>query len=318
MMTDNIVKVRVRATEFLSPTLRRVVLEPVEGALPIGSAGAHVSVALKTGGEGDGKLIRNAYSLVSEPGSGPHYEIIVRRTETSRGGSVFIHEVLAEGHVLDAVVPHNLFPIQSLAKKHLLIGGGVGITPLLSFLPVLRERGARLELHQIAAPDEVAVFQALLAPRAGDDVHIHSGRDAIDIEALLARQPLGTHVYVCGPAALMDRVEASAQALGWPATRVHRENFGAAGGAPFTVELARSGIEIVVGPNESLLQALEGAGVAAPSLCRGGACGECLTRVVSGTPEHRDHFLSDEEKASGAFIMPCVSRAVTDSLVLDL
>jgi ferredoxin-NADP reductase len=318
MRADAIVQVRVRAVEALSPTLRRVVLEPVNGALPVGSAGAHVSIALRTGRETDGKLIRNAYSLVSEPGGGPHYEIIVRRTENSRGGSVFVHEVLAEGHVLDALVPHNLFPIQSQARKHLLIGGGVGITPLLSFLPVLRESGARLELHQIAAPDEVSVFEALLAPRAGDDVHIHSGRDTLDVEALLARQPLGTHVYVCGPAALMDRVEASAKALGWPATRVHRENFGAAGGAPFTVKLARSGGEIAVGPDESLLQALEGAGVAAPSLCRGGACGECLTRVLSGTPEHRDHFLSDEEKASGALVMPCVSRALTDSLVLDL
>jgi ferredoxin-NADP reductase len=318
MTTDNTVQLRVKAIQPLSRTLRRVVLEPVGDVLPVGSAGAHVSIALKTGEETDGRLIRNAYSLVSEPGGGPFYEIIVRRTETSRGGSAFIHEILSEGHVLDALVPHNLFPIQSQAKKHLLISGGIGITPLLSYLPVLRGRGARLELHQIAVPDEVPVFEALLSPRACDDVHVHSGRGALDFESLLARQPLGTHVYVCGPAALMDRVETVATKLGWPATHVHRENFGATGGAPFTVTLARSGNEISVGPGESLLQALEGAGIAAPSLCRGGACGECLTRVFAGTPEHRDHFLSDEEKTSGTLIMPCVSRALTDCLVLDL
>lgn len=314
MMADNIVQVRVRAIAPLSPTLKRIVLEAVDGALPIGPAGAHVAIAL----EARGRPIRNAYSLVSEPGGGPYYEIIVRRTESSRGGSAFVHETLAEGDVLEALVPHNLFPIQSRARKHLLIGGGIGITPLLSFLPVLREAGARLELHQIAAPDEVGLFEALLAPHAGHDMHVHSGRDALDIEALLARQPLGTHVYVCGPAALMDRVETGAKALGWPATRVHRENFGAAGGAPFTAKLARSGREIAVGSDESLLQALEGAGVQPASLCRGGACGECLIRVIGGTPEHRDHFLSEQEKASGALVMPCVSRSLTDTLVLDL
>ena len=318
MTMANRLQLRVRAVEPLSATLRRMLLEAVDGVLPVGSAGAHISLTLKTEGETGKSVIRNAYSLASEPGAAPHYEIIVRRTENSRGGSAFIHEMLEEGHLLDALVPHNLFPIQSQARKHLLIGGGIGITPLLSFLPVLRESGARLELHQIASPGEAAVFEALLAPRAGDDVHVHAGRDAVDIEALLARQPLGTHVYVCGPAALMDRVEKSAGALGWPASRVHRENFGAAGGNPFTVTLARSGREIAVGPDESLLQALEGAGVTTPSLCRGGACGECLTRVVAGSPEHRDHFLSDEEKASGQLIMPCVSRALTASLVLDL
>jgi ferredoxin len=116
----------------------------------------------------------------------------------------------------------------------------------------------------------------------------------------------------------MDRVEAAATALGWPAGRVHRETFGATGGDPFMVRLARSGVEIAVGADESMLQALEDAGIPAPSLCRGGACGECLTRVLEGTPEHRDHYLTAEEKASGDYVMPCVSRASGDLLVLDL
>lgn len=306
---------RVRMIETLSETLKRVRVEAASGeALPVGSPGAHIALTLRGGDH----ILRNSYSLVSVAEDRSHYELIVRRVEKSRGGSHFVHDELAQGDVLEGYVPHNLFPLFSHARKHLLIGGGVGITPLLAHLAALRRSGARMELHQVAAADEAALFADLLAPWAGDDIHVHAGRDALDFDALLARQPLGTHAYVCGPAALMDRVEATAAALGWPEGRIHRENFGAAGGEPFTVRLARSGREVRVGADESMLQALEEAGIAAPSLCRGGACGECLTRVLEGVPEHRDHYLTTEEKASGEFVMPCVSRASSDMLVLDL
>jgi len=306
---------RVRAIESLSPTLKRILLESATGeALPVGAAGAHIALTLK----GGDRILRNSYSLIAPSDETGHYALIVRRTETSRGGSHYVHEELAEGAVLEGYVPHNLFPAFSHARKHLLIGGGVGITPLLAHLVALRREGARVALHQVAAADEVAVFERLLAPWAGDDVQVHGGREALDLEALLAGQPLGTHIYVCGPVALMDRVERTAAALGWPEGRVHRESFGAAGGEPFIMRLARSGKDVPVGPDESMLQALEDAGVAASSLCRGGACGECLTRVLDGVPEHRDHYLTAEEKASGQFVMPCVSRARSDMLVLDL
>jgi ferredoxin-NADP reductase len=315
MMEANTLSLRVTEIEQLSPTLRRLVLEPADGGLlPVASAGAHISLSLESA---DGALIRNSYSLVSGHGAGDRYELIVRRVARSRGGSRHVHERLAVGSVVEATVPHNLFPLLSHARKHLLIGGGIGVTPLLSFLPVLRADKARLELHQIATLDEAPLFEALLGAHAGDDVHVHAGRDALDITALLARQPLGTHVYVCGPAELMDRVEAMAAELGWPPSSVHREDFGASGGAPFVVRLAGNGREIAVGAGQTMLAALEAAGVPAPSLCRGGVCGECLTRVIEGMPEHRDHFLTDEEKASGALVMPCVSRAKTGMLVLD-
>lgn len=315
MIEPNSVMLRVRTVELLSPTLKHVVLESVEGKrLPVGSAGSHVSLVLETGE----RTIRNSYSLVSGAEQDDRYELIVRRAERSRGGSVFVHDALVEGSIVAAFVPHNLFPIRSNARKHLLIGGGVGITPLLSYLPQLRRSGARLELHQIAAADEVALFERLLAPFASHDVHVHGGRDRLDVDALLARQPLGTHLYVCGPGALMERVEQAALGLGWPGSRIHRETFGAAGGEPFTVKLLNSGEDVAVGPDESMLEALERAGVPMPSLCRGGACGECRTAVAEGVPEHRDHFLSPEEQASNSCVMPCVSRSKTATLVLDI
>ncbi|WP_232280963.1 PDR/VanB family oxidoreductase [Novosphingobium nitrogenifigens] len=314
-MMDTSLLLRVARTELLSPTLKRIVLEAADGGLlPPAAAGAHITLTLPV--DPDGKPVRNSYSLVSA--SGQAYELIVRRAVRSRGGSHYVHDRLGEGAVLEATIPHNLFPLSNVARKHLLIGGGIGITPMLSFLSALRASDARVELHQVAASDEAGVFTALLGPRPGDEIHVHAGRGGLDLAELLAVQPLGTHVYTCGPAALMDAVVAQAKALGWPASHVHREDFGAAGGEPFVVRLAKSGQDVAVDAEETMLEALERVGAPVRSLCRGGACGECVVSVVEGVPEHRDHYLSDAEKASGLLVMPCMSRACSDVLVLDL
>jgi dimethylamine monooxygenase subunit B len=314
MISAGPLSLRVRRVDLLAPTLRRVVLEAADGGLlPTSMPGAHLVLNLPDGE----RLRRNAYSVVSHPGHRDRYEIIVRRTPDSRGGSAHVHERLAAGDIIEATAPSSLFPIQSHARKHLLIGGGIGITPMLSFLPVLRERGLRVEMHQFARAGEAALFAELLAPFGDHAVHVHASRADCPLDALLERQPLGTHAYVCGPAPLIDAVRDSAVALGWPLSHVHSESFGAYGGAPFTVRLARSGRTIAVGEHDSMLEALEAAGVPMASLCRGGACGECLTQVVDGTPEHRDHFLSPQDRASGRFIMPCVSRAETAMLTID-
>ena len=142
----------------------------------------------------------------------------------------------------------------------------------------------------------------------------------IDLKALLKGQPLGTHIYICGPKGMIAWVRSTAEAMGWPSRAVHSEEFLAPPvGKPFEVELAASGKTITVGAAQSLLEAIEAAGVEAPYLCRGGACGQCETDVLGcdGHIEHNDHWLSDEQKASGKKIMPCVSRFGGKSLVLD-
>ena len=119
---------------------------------------------------------------------------------------------------------------------------------------------------------------------------------------------------------MIDWVRRTATDMGWPQQCVHYEEFLAPPtGKPFQVELAASQKTITVGPDQSLLEAIEAAGVDAPYLCRGGACGQCETDVVScdGHIQHHDHWLSDEEKATGRKIMPCVSRFEGRSLVLD-
>jgi ferredoxin len=82
----------------------------------------------------------------------------------------------------------------------------------------------------------------------------------------------------------------------------------------------RSGKTVKVGHHESMLEAIEAAGVDAPYLCRGGACGQCETAVVAcdGALLHHDVYLSDEEKEAGRKVMVCVSRFEGTTLHLDL
>jgi ferredoxin-NADP reductase len=296
----------------LSPTIKRIALQAAETAvLPTAAAGAHILLHIP----GPGRVWKNAYSLVSPPDERSKYEIIVRRVEHSRGGSAWLHDHAQIGQEIEISLPANLFPISRIAQKHLLLSAGIGITPFLAYLPVLQAGGEIFEWHHCCKPADAAAFAALLPPVR--DVTLHTARNTLNLEALLGRQKLNTHLYVCGPPEFMEVAVAAAQKLGWPAAKIHTESFGGAtGGAPFTVTLAKSNITIDVGPEESLLEALEAAGLNPPCLCRGGACGECELPVLGGIPDHHDHFLSAEKRATNAAIMPCVSRAKT-ALVLD-
>ena len=310
-------KLRVAAVDDIAPSLRHVRLEAADGAaLPPTGVGAHVLLSLP----GASRMHRNAYSLTNAPGTRSGYDVIVRRVPASRGGSAAVHERLKVGELLDAQPPGNLFAPVRGARHHLMIAGGIGITPFLSYLQDVDVRRAGGTLHVCCRESERDVFKPWLP--AGADVRFYWDAEGrrLDIAALLAARPVGTHLYVCGPSDLNDAVIRAAEASGWPSSQVHTEHFGgaSAGGAVFEAVLRKSGLRVQVGEDESLLEALERVGVAAPCLCRGGACGVCVTPVLDGEPEHRDHYLSADEKTEGRLIMPCVSRARSPPLVLDL
>lgn len=316
-MIGETLQLKVAALADIAPGLRHVRLVAAEGGkLPPAAAGAHVQLVLA----GATRTHRNAYSLVSRPGARDAWEIIVRRVPASRGGSAYIHESLKVGDVLEAGWPGNLFAPVRTARRQLMIAGGIGITPFLSYLAEFAFSGVEHALHVCCRESERHAFDPWLADRPHVAWHWDAGGHRLDIPALLAAQPVGTHLYVCGPAAMNDEVLAASAAAGWPDTHVHCEHFGSAlsGGEAFRAFLARSGIEVEVAEDESLLDAIERAGVKAPCLCRGGACGVCVTPLLEGEAEHRDHFLSAEERAAGRLIMPCVSRARAGRLVLDL
>ncbi|SES24211.1 PDR/VanB family oxidoreductase [Rhizobium sp. NFR03] len=313
--------VRVIETEAISPTVKRLRLAPRDGqALPAYSAGSHTVLTI----DGGSRLIRNAYSLLgSTLAGGAAYEVAVQRSPQSRGGSAFIHDHLTVGADLSLSAPINLFALNRTARRHILVAGGIGITPIAAMAAELDALALPFELHYAMRDTASGAFAAELAARHGDNLHLYVSerQERLSVRDILARQPLGTHLYVCGPERMIEGVMTDARMAGWPESALHAERFLAPeGGEPFALRLARSGISTVVGEHETLLEAIEAAGVDAPYLCRGGACGQCETRVLAadGHLLHADHYLTDGQKSRGETIMTCVSRLRGRELVLDL
>lgn len=312
--------VRIAEIEPVAADIKRFRLVSVDGAPLLGySAGSHIVVVMR---DAQGRMHRNPYSLMGPLGNHASYEISVLRVENSRGGSKHMHE-LPVGAELQITNPVNLFSINRRARKHLLVAGGIGITPLMAMMEELEGLHADFELHYKVRSLSRGAYCQKLFERYGDRVNIYRSDygNRLALDSLLVNQPLGTHLYVCGPEAMIDWVLDTARAQGWPAENLHSEQFGAPPvGQAFTVKLARSNREIHVGPQQSILEALEEHGVDAPFLCRGGACGQCETRVLAhdGELQHNDHYLTDDERRRGEKIMICMSRITGSNLTLDL
>ena len=312
------VAVRVESVSLVNDLVTRFRFVSLDGSeLPAFSGGAHVVVEM----DDHGQRRLNPYSLMSDPEDRNGYEISVRRDDQGRGGSLFMHRHVKPGLEMELSYPVNLFALDSRARKHLMIAGGIGITPFLAQIAQLAHVGGRFELHYAARNRSLGAYMDRLTAAHPDHVHCYfdDEKQAIDLGRVLSMQPIGTHLYVCGPKGMIAWVLATAEAMGWPKQALHSEEFIAPGtGLPFEVQLAASGKTITVGTAQSLLEAMEAAGVDAPYLCRGGACGQCETIVhkCDGTILHRDHWLTPDEHAEGRKIMPCVSRFEGKTLVI--
>ena len=326
-MTEPLLTLRVARKQAATERICTLELEALPGqTLPPFTPGAHLELQL---GEG---LVRQ-YSLVNAPSERGLYRLGVLLDPQSRGGSRAVHEQVQAGQTLQVRGPRNHFALDPSARHHLLLAGGIGITPLLSMAqhladPTQRAGGTRFSLHYAArSRAQAAYLERLAEPDLAARVqhHFDDGppEQRLDLNALLARPDPGTHVYVCGPQGFIEATLAAARNAGWPEAQLHYEYFGAtvqaqAGDRGFEIELARSGKTVWVAPDCSAADALTAAGVSLMTACLQGVCGTCLTPVLSGQPEHRDAYLSAEERASNQQFLPCCSRAVSERLVLDL
>jgi ferredoxin-NADP reductase len=320
MTTNASRRVRVEELERVANRIKRFAFVPVDGQpLPIFSPGAHVIVTMRDGS----RVWRNPYSLMSSPLDTSCYQISVLRVDDTRGGSAYMHEHVEKGATLEINEPVNLFPVDRTGRKHILIAGGIGITPFLAMIAQFKIDKTNFELHYAVRSLEEGAYCDLLCGEDTPGVFVYRSDKGqrIPLAQILENQPLGTHLYVCGPQRMIDWTLQTAKEQGWPKESVHYEHFDAPPpGREFVVKLAKSGREIIVGEHQSILEALEQAGVDAPYLCRGGACGQCVTAIsnVQGRILHNDHYLSDDEKRCGDKIATCVSRMDGGSLTLDL
>jgi vanillate O-demethylase ferredoxin subunit len=299
-------------------------LVPQDGA-PLGDVapGAHVEFILERAGQPP--MVRQ-YSMCNAPGENDAYVFGIKKEPSSRGGSLHMH-ALVEGSQIALGATRNHFPLVGSAKSHVLLAGGIGITPLLSMMQALSESGASYELHYfVRGPGHVAFAERLEPARQQGRLFVHSGLDPLQtrkvLEELLKSPADGAHAYCCGPGVFMDTVEELAS-HSWPDDRVHFERFQAEQkpqtqrDQAFTVVLQKSGRSCRVEPGESIISALGKLGCEIETSCEQGVCGTCLTRVLEGTPDHRDAYLSKTERQANSQILLCVSRSLTPVLVID-
>ncbi|WP_295523358.1 PDR/VanB family oxidoreductase [uncultured Pseudacidovorax sp.] len=288
--------------------------------LPGFGAGSHIDVHLPNG------LVRQ-YSLCNSAAERHRYRIAVLREPTSRGGSAAVHDLIKEGDVLTISAPRNHFALHD-APRSLLLAGGIGVTPILCMAQRLATWGADFEMHYCTRSATRTAFRDEIAASAfADKVHLHhdDGAEAqkLRVAELLATPEPGTQIYVCGPGGFIDHVVNTAKANGWPAQQIHLEYFAAAaqdtsGDQPFEVKLTSSGQTYRIPKDQTIVQALRAEGVEIMVSCEQGVCGTCITRVLEGVPDHRDCYLTDDERAANDQFTPCCSRSKTPLLVLDL
>lgn len=302
----------------LTEATLKLCLAAADGAaLPAWQAGAHIDLHLPTA---SGDVIRQ-YSLCGDPQNDREYQVAVLRADESRGGSAFVHQGLARGARLDIGPPRNHFELQP-APSYLFIAGGIGITPLLPMIARAQADGADWALLFCARSQDNMPFGADLRAAYPDRVVLHDSArlGRADLAARIAALDPATHIYCCGPEAMIETLERIGADLG--AGRIHVERF-----APrdidhtaddsFEVEFARSGHVVTIAAGQSILDVAEDLGLDIDSSCQEGTCGSCETRVISGIPDHRCSVLTAREKAENQSMMVCVSRACSKRLVLD-
>jgi len=308
-MTDRDLVVTQRVA--LTPSITRFELGPAPGQppLPAVEPGSHISIATPTGH-------RRSYSVTEQTADGS-YRISVLREADGRGGSRSMHEDVRVGDWLRADGPRNAFPLRD-ADEYLLIAGGIGITAIRAMFRALDQRGAQVRLLYLSrTADDTAYLDEF--SNAGPHVRVHYSavHGRVDLWPYLAEPRDGRHVYCCAGRPLMEEVRGLT--MHWRPSNVHFEDFaGIAAGhvsdQPFQAIWAPDGRTIDVGPDGTLLDALNRAGAGVASSCRSGTCGTCVLQLCEGEAEHRDLVLDASERSTR--IISCVSRAAGQTITV--
>jgi tetrachlorobenzoquinone reductase len=290
----------------------------VDGApLPAYKPGAHIDLHLPNG------MIRQ-FSLCTPNTDPKSYVVGIKRDAASRGGSRYIFDEMRVGHDIKISAPRNNFPLVENAEHILLIAGGIGITPVWCMAQELAAQKKPWKLYYSCRTRDEMAFLETLQHFGPEFVQLHLDDEAdgkfLDLAGIVAAAPPNTHMYCCGPKAMLTAFEAAA--ANRPRGEVHVEYFTAKAEAAttggFWVELARSGEEYYIPEGKKILEVLFDAGVDVDYSCELGICGECVTRVISGIPDHRDAVLSEEEQAANDKVMICCCGCKTERLVLDM
>jgi ferredoxin-NADP reductase len=321
-------RVERKVVEDAAQSVCSFYLVPEDGqALPTFLPGQFLTFRLDVPAPAGGtEQIIRCYSLSDAPRP-DYYRVSIKRVPAPVGGAVppgrssnFFHDHIAVGSHLQVRAPAGHFYIDRSAAPVVLIGGGIGITPMLSMLSwSLAEQAGRevwlfygvrnsrepvmknqLEALAAAHPNfhwRLCFSDPLPEDVAGRDFH-HAGR--VDVALLRTQLPLKPyHFYICGPTPMMESLVTALEDWGVPDPHIHFEAFGPASikrrsamvGAPLSeatassivVNFAKSGKQLAWQPaSGSLLEFAEAHGIPVNSGCRAGGCGTCQTTIRSG------------------------------------
>ena len=281
--------------------------------------GSHLDLMVRVNGE----MVRRSYSIVEQSSDMRDLTLGVFLVPNSRGGSVAMHNLHVSDQ-LDITQPLLNFPLRVGADRYVLVAGGIGVTALIEMAEVLKRIGADYTLMYAARSKDAMAFREELQAVHGDHLQLFfdDEKKFINIPELVASLSGDTELYMCGPIRLMDAIRREWAESNLEFTNLRYETFGVSGWydpEDFIVRIPAKGVEVVVGKQHSMLEALESAGVEMLSDCRKGECGLCEVRVTSltGRVDHRDVFYSEHEKNANYKISCCVSRIVTSATGLD-
>lgn len=317
-MIDVVVHQMTRASE----RALLIELRPVDPdrRLPSFEAGAHLDVQL-------GALVRQ-YSLLNPDDETHRYLICVLLEPDGRGGSAMVHHRLRVGDRLTVAAPRNTFAVADAPHHAVLIGGGIGITPLLAMAESMHRHGASFELHCYAARADALPLREYLDGRPySERVLFHFSEDGDSLRsaapAFLSQKRADAIAYVCGPSGFIETARRYARDGGWADAELRVERFEASApvdlaGGDFSVVASSTGQAMPVEAGETIAEVLERNGYEVFLSCEQGICGSCITRVLSGVPDHRDEVQSPAEHAANTQINICCSRALTPVLELEI
>jgi ferredoxin-NADP reductase len=318
LFREKTIPVYIKSIEQETPYVKRFTLASLTGeVLPKFSGGSHISTYLETE---DGLLVRQ-YSLTNHPDETGQYQIAVRLSEDSKGGSLHWHQGMNPGDQIEISYPKNHFPLSFKAKHHVFYAAGIGITPFLSMMKELASKGSSFELHYASKSKGHCAFYKYLEQHFLNHCRFYFSHDNQRItSALLESHFIGTHVYFCGPKTFIDSFTEKASQLGYPKSAVHMERFTPPQPknlSSFQVQL-KDGTLIDVAKGQTMLESLLNNGIKAPYSCRVGRCGTCEIPVSEGEIEHFDSFLSEEQRNAQNRVLTCVSRSKSGKLVIEI
>lgn len=310
-------KVKIAEIRHEATDIRSYRLEPVGGTLPAFTAGSHVDVTIADG------LVRQ-YSLCSDPAERGYYRLGVQKDPASTGGSDAVFARFDVGQEIEISEPRNHFELNETGTDFTLIGGGIGVTPILAMAQRLVSVGKPFRLfYLVRSADRFGFGDLLGLPKIGACLarHDDSTDGLADLPRMIGPHAAGRHVYCCGPAPLMDAVREAARA--WPPMTVHFEHFtrdevDQSRNSAFEIQFGEDGEVVTVAPDQTVLEVMRAHGHVVETQCTQGLCGTCETGVLDGEVDHRDLVLEEDEKAENSCMMVCVSRARSGRLVLDV